>query len=294
MSSIKDRLEALIDENSPRLAEFLHHTWENQQNAITYKELREAILNGELSINYFLEWQQDYSRFINRAYEPIMQGMVKEAANDVLRRFSMTVRDEQAIQIGRFITDRGGRLIREVSVNQYTAINTLVRQATLTETLSIDHLARAIRPTIGLTTRQTQTTFRYYEKLREAGLSHKEAQQRQMTYAARMHRRRAGTIAQTEIAFAYNHGMDATVRQYAAEGLLPTMVKRWLTARNERVCKTCGPLHGEIVAMDSPFSIGIDLPPLHPNCQCKVQYLEEQYLTPAQRQRYTNQQQAAM
>lgn len=293
MSDIKDRLEALINENSPRLAEFLQRTWHNQQNAITYKELREAILNGELSINYFLEWQQDYSRFITTAYEPIMQNMVKEAANDIMRRYGMTVRDEQAMQIARFITNRGGQLIREVSVNQYVAINTLVKQAALTDTLTIDQLARAIRPTIGLTTRQTQTTFRYYEKLREAGLSHQKALERQATYAAKIHRRRARTIARTETAYAYNYGMDATVKQYASEGLLPVMVKRWYTARNERVCKACGPLHGEIVPMGSPFSIGKELPPLHPNCRCHVQYLEEKYLTPEQQRRYAKQPQAA-
>lgn len=286
MSTTKDRLEALIDYNSPHLAEILQHTWYNQQHAISYKELREAILNGELSINYFFQWQQDYSRFVNAAYEPLMQTIVKEAANDVVRRYGMSVIDAEAQQIASFITDRGGQLIREVSVNQYTAINTLVRQATLTETMSIDQLARAIRPTIGLTTRQTATTFRYYEKLVEAGMTPAKALERQATYAARMHRRRAGTIAQTEIAFAYNHGMDATVREYAAEGLLPIMVKRWLTARNERVCRVCGTIHGEIVSMDGMFSIGKDLPPAHPNCQCKVQYLEEQYLTPEQRRHY--------
>lgn len=286
MTRMQDRLEALIDENSPQLAEILNHTWANQAAAITYKELREAILSGELSINYFFQWQQDYSRFVATAYEPLMQAMVQEAANDIVRRYGMTVRDAEAQQIARFITNRGGQLIREVSVNQYTAVNTLVRQATLTETMSIDQLARAIRPTVGLTTRQTQTTFRYYEKMREAGLSHQKALERQATYAAKMHRRRAGTIAQTEIAYAYNHGMDATVREYTAEGLLPTMVKRWLTARNERVCRVCGTIHGEIVPMDGVFSIGKALPPAHPNCQCKVQYLEEQYLTPEQKRQY--------
>lgn len=286
MSTTKDRLEALIDYNSPHLAEILQHTWYNQQHAISYKELREAILNGELSINYFFQWQQDYSRFVATAYEPLMQTIVKEAANDVVRRYGMSVIDAEAQQIASFITNRGGQLIREVSVNQYTAINALVKQATLSESMSIDQLARAIRPTVGLTTRQTATTFRYYEKLVEQGMPPAKALERQATYAARMHRRRAGTIAQTEIAHAYNHGMDATVREYAAQGLLPKMVKRWLTARNERVCPVCGSIHGEIIPMDDAFSIGKDLPPAHPNCQCKVQYLEEQYLTPEQRRHY--------
>lgn len=286
MTPIKDRLASLIDERSPRLAEILQSTWQNQRSAISYRELREAILNGEISINYFFEWQQDYSRFINTAYEPIMQAMAQEASGDVLRRYGLTVRDDEVQQIASFITNRGGQLIREVSVNQYTAINTLVKQATLTETLSIDELARAIRPTVGLTSRQTQTTFRYYEKMREAGMKHQDALERQTTYAARMHRRRAGTIAQTEMAYTYNHAMDATVRQYAAQGLLPVMVKRWLTARNERVCPICGAVHGEIVPMDGTFTIGKDLPPAHPNCQCKIQYLEEQYLTPEQQRHY--------
>ena len=286
MPRVIDKLDALIDRDSPRLATFLQNSWANQASAISYKELRQAILYGELSINYFYQWQQDYSAFVATAYEPIMQGIVREAASDVLRIYGQTVRDEQMFQIGRFITDRGGQFIREVSVNQYRAINTLVKQATMTESLTIDKLARAIRPTIGLTSRQTATTFNYYGKLVEAGVDPKDALEQQGRYAAKMHRLRAGTIAQTEIGFAYNHGMDATVRTYAAEGLIPTMVKRWYTARNERVCPMCGKMHGEIVPMNGVFGRGILLPPAHPNCQCAVQYLEEQYLTPEQKSKY--------
>ena len=44
-----------------------------------------------------------------------------------------------------YITKHGGKLIREISTKQFNAINTLVRQATMTDTMTVkDQLARKL------------------------------------------------------------------------------------------------------------------------------------------------------
>ena len=72
----KDALKKLNDYINANTAEpmyFLHNMWTNQQNAITYKELREAIQNGYLDESTFLAWQKDYINFVAVHLEPLWQ-----------------------------------------------------------------------------------------------------------------------------------------------------------------------------------------------------------------------------
>ena len=58
------------------------------------------------------------------------------------------------------------------------------------------------------------------------------------------------------------------------KGLIPEgSTKIWRTAKDERVCPVCGPLHKSEVPLDEPFSTDagkIWSPPLHPRCRCDV------------------------
>jgi len=74
---------------------------------------------------------------------------------------------------------------------------------------------------------------------------------------------RAELIASTEVTRAY---AEAT-REVAAEvevvrGLV------WMTARDERVCPICGPLHGRLIRKGASFPGGYGQPPAHPRCRC--------------------------
>ena len=110
----------------------------------------------------------------------------------------------------------------------------------------------------------------------------RKAREKQLIYAAKQQRERANTIAHTEMAFAFNKGMDETIRQAQAEGLMGTMEKRWITAGVDNVCSICQALDGTQIGMDGEFDFpgkilfpGHKLtPPAHPRCRCAVQYIE--------------------
>jgi SPP1 gp7 family putative phage head morphogenesis protein len=79
-------------------------------------------------------------------------------------------------------------------------------------------------------------------------------------------RRRAHTIARTEVISANNRGnLDAYRESGVATG------KEWLTAHDELVEETCeenedaGP-----IGLDDVFPSGDDCPPAHPNCRCAL------------------------
>lgn len=272
-ASVLERLSKFIDRESPHMSSFLYRMWGDQQQAITYHELREAILDGGLSIDYLLDWQQDYSQYLSECYAPLAQKAIKRATKDLLFEYGGALCDPVADAMDEYITKHGGKLIREISTKQFNAINTLVRQATMTDTMTVGQLAKAIRPCIGLTQYQSGMVKRFYEQLREQGVPHKKALKRQMVYAAKLHRERADLIAQTEMATTYNAATKKVVKDSIEQGVVGADSERyWLDADDERVCDKCGGIDGEVVGTDEPFSNGIMDPPAHPGCRCGVGY----------------------
>ena len=136
-------LNSFIDHASPQLATFLTRQWNQQQNAITYKELREAIFAGQLDMHYLTQWQQDYSDFVATHYAPLAEKAIKNAAANLATAYGGALIDPLSTTVDSFIKTQGGKLIKEISTAQFNAINTLVRQASLSETMTVDQLARA-------------------------------------------------------------------------------------------------------------------------------------------------------
>lgn len=291
---IKQTLDGWIDYSSPKLGTFLARTWKNQQQALTYKEIREAIQNGQLDLKYLQQWRQDYSKFIINGYAPLAQQAIDNSVKAITSQFGVGAKILQNQHIDDFISSHGGKLIREVSQEQYKAINVLVRQAAMSEGMDIQELAKAIRPTVGLTQRQTQATYNYYEQQKKQALKdgHAEAQaqeiarHKQAQYAERMHRQRAETIAITEMAYTYNWGQQAYMKQCIQDGSIGGCQTEWRTAFDERVCDICGPMDGVITEIDEDFEIDIQMksgstkhvhgpavPPMHPRCRCVVNYI---------------------
>lgn len=270
---VLDKLNSFIDTESPRMSRILYRMWEDQQDAITYKELREAILNGTLDISTFLDWQQDYSNFLTESYAPLAQKAIDAATADLNNIYGVNLKDPVRGAMDEYINTHGGRLIREITEKQYKAINTLVRQAAMTDTMTVDQLARAIRPCIGLTESQVAQTKRLYDQLREKGVPHKKALRKQMIFAAKKHRERAASIAQTEMAYAYNAATQTSVENAIRSGdISEDSCKYWKTAKDETVCKKCNSVAGEKVKVNETFSNGLFLPPAHPVCRCAVGY----------------------
>ncbi len=98
---------------------------------------------------------------------------------------------------------------------------------------------------------------------------------------------RAKRIAVTETTRAYAYG---NLTAWQSSGLVSA--KRWYTARDERVCPLCGPMHGQIVMLDQNFRIieealppkmrgkyaPVYAPPLHTNCRCWLQPVTDKAL----------------
>lgn len=278
------KLRGFLDVKEPELVYFLHHTWNNQQRAITYKELREAIIYQGLDPQLILDWQQDYSVFVVRYLKPMWMAAIAEAAKELDAKYPKFFFDPASEGVKEWIETKAASFVTNSSKNQIAAINAVVARASQLQDMTVDGLARAIRPMVGLTIPQANANLNYYNKMIESGLSEKKALERSIKYSALQSRYRGYNIARTELAYAYNKGQHEGVKQAQAQGFMGEVEKVWCTADDERTCNTCGALEGQRVAMDGDFNFktkleatnpGIKLtPPAHPSCRCAVLYEE--------------------
>lgn len=90
---------------------------------------------------------------------------------------------------------------------------------------------------------------------------------------------RAARIATTEVTRIYAEG---NIRAWRETGIVGG--KRWMTARDDKVCPICAPLDQKIVSLDGAWTqnergeiveaaggMGLMAPPAHANCRCWLQ-----------------------
>lgn len=277
------KIRKFLNAKEPELVLFLQTLWQNQQKAITYKELREAILDGYLSEKVMEEWYQDYSRFVIEKVAPMWIDAMKEANKsftDVLGdRYIFNPMQENVV---KWTNDRAAQFVTNVTRDQVKAMREIIKRATQIHDMNVDELSRAIRPMVGLDWRQAIANENYYLNMIENGVKPRTALDKSIRYSARQNRHRAYRIARTELSFAYNQGSYYGTKQAQEQGLMGKVVKEWSCAEDERTCDVCGGLDGMQISIDDDFDfntklsdIGIKrVPPAHPHCRCTVLYKE--------------------
>ena len=289
-------LRSFLDANEPGLVRILVSTWQAQGKAITYKELREAILAGDINADILDDWMQDYNRFVVKYLQPAWEKAIVTAASEIERKYPQWHFDPMGDGVAEWTATHSAEFVTSVTTTQIEGLRAVVRRAAVLEDMSVDALARAIRPMVGLYQQQATANLNYYETLINNGMSEKRALDLSVRYSARQHRYRAYNIARTELAFAYNQGSYEGTKQAQAAGYMGETVKVWCTAADERVCEVCGGLEGKEIAMDDDIYYEIKdrdgnttrrrinpkltepatgkVPPAHPSCRCGVKYRE--------------------
>ena len=278
------QLYSFIDINEPKLARFLNNMWQEQEKAITYKQIREAILGGELTPAMVESWQQSYTRFVTDHMLPKWEEAFKAAATELKNQYPQFAFDGTAEAVREWNMNNAARFVTNSTTEQIKGLRAAVRYATdlVDSGMNVTELSRVIRPMVGLTAAQTRANLNYYQKLIDNGMSEKKARDKSIRYSARQHRYRAQMIARTEMAFSYNQGQFLAVKQAQEQNLMGRCKKVWITADTERTCSYCKSLNGKEIEMDEDFPIQTNLkgslikrcPPAHPHCMCAINYIE--------------------
>ena len=288
-----NKLKSFLAQAEPEAVEILVSNFNAQQNAVTYKELREAYLAGGITQKQFEKWQKDYSKLITGTLAPKWEAAATAAAQEVKDKYPYFVYEPSVSAGMDFIKQHGAELVSNLAQEQQQALNAVIQHVSGYTNVTPDEAARIIRPCIGLTKPQALANARYRETVKQAYIkahphgkpetAEKRAADAAARYAARQHRYRAQNIARTELAYAYNAGAYGATKDAQAQGYIGDCVKVWLTAYDERVCPICSAMDEERRNMDEAFSNGKLLPPGHPQCRCAVAYeeIENTNLTPA-------------
>jgi SPP1 gp7 family putative phage head morphogenesis protein len=277
-----NRLRAFLNTAEPNAIQMLVSFWGDQANKITYKELREAYLNGNLTQAQLEQWQEDYSRFVNEQLTPQWQQAMTAAAQEVQDKYPLYLYDPLMQGAQAYIQQQGAALVTNLVQEQRDALQHMIAMGTQYDGMTADEMSRIMRPAIGLTKPQAAANLRYYTAMKTAYIANgvkqssaiKKAQEQAAKYAARQHRYRAMSIARTELASAYNNGAYNATRDAQSKGYIGQCYKVWLTADDERTCPICQALDGQKTDMDGMYSGGYNLPPAHPSCRCAVAYEE--------------------
>lgn len=288
------RLEEFLKSDSVtgEPVEFLCGFWKDQQNAVSYQELRQAVMDGSISQETMRLWMQDYSVLVKERLSKVWTAAIAAgpAGQPILDGLDFEF-NMQSSGISNWISMHGAEFVTNCTKQQKDAIAALLDKK-MKDSHTVDELSRLIRPCIGLTESDTKAAARFYDNI-VANLKkdhprmkpesiRRKALDATHKYAERKHRARAMTIAQTESAFAYNWGADEGIRQAQAQNLIGTTKKHWNTSGDDRVCPICAALEGVEVDMDADFNIPgrvlfagqHKLPPAHPRCACAADYIE--------------------
>lgn len=290
---VLDKLNSYLNAASAEPIFFLTQLWDDQQHAITYKELRNAVINGYLDEKTMQAWQKDYSNFVNEKLKPIWLDAMAAANSELMSKHPDYFFDPMSSGIRKWIDEHGAQWVSSISDEQRDAISAMLDRS-FSGAFTVDELSRAIRPCIGLNKRQAIANLNYYKHIKESLIENnpamkeatavKKAQEAALKYAAIQHKQRAFNIAITEMAFAYNKGAYEGIKQAQEQNLIGRVTKTWSTAADESVCSICGALDGKSVDLDSDFDFNGKVlysgqrqtPPAHPRCRCAVLYEENE------------------
>lgn len=169
----------------------------------------------------------------------------------------------------RYAREASSNLIVQVTNTQRAAVRDIASRA-IYEGIPPVEAAKAIRNVVGLHSRYATAVFNFERGLIESGVPEDVVARRAAAYAGRLRTVRSQTIARTELQTAANRGRAEMWDHAMGNGLVDraTAQKQWLATGDDRTCEICAGVDTELVGVGELFSIGLEMPPAHPDCRC--------------------------
>jgi SPP1 gp7 family putative phage head morphogenesis protein len=286
--AVRDTMRVLhdyLERKQTKVARLVHNTWNSNAESLTFEDLFE-LQRGGFPTSALTRWQQRYRKVlaedlaqewqegIASAHKATVKATVIPSIARVMETLPITAIAARFVDARRQLLEAAWS--RRDLVNLAAAVTELTRTGLL-EGLHPNELAKRIRPLVGLTQRHAKQLARLDQSLAAANTPKEKRERILNSTAARMIRQRAQTIAQTELATAFNYG----VLQSFAEAVAQTgiqAVKVYRTARDELVCPICAPMDGQRVDVNDTFPAALPdsdftrFPPLHINCRCTINF----------------------
>lgn len=203
----------------------------------------------------------------------VLESTAQEAGSVLGRRREIAVVgafDVVNPRVTEWVREHAGARITEISEASRQTIREIIERG-YEARMSPQELARSIRDSIGLHSRQARALENLRLRMVKDGKSPAQIERTTEAYRKRLLRRRAEMIARTEIIRAETQGQLELWRQQVEAGILEaTAFKEWVVTPDDRLCPECEDMDGAKVPLDADFVGADDGPPLHPNCRCTI------------------------
>ena len=249
-----------------------------KMNRTLSPEMRNALQAG--NIDQFIQLVDVESLVDLGEYKNIITDMARKAGLEALKPIgginadlAFNLIDERAIA---YAQTRSSQLITNITGELRETIMQSVAES-MQGDFTVDELARRVRRNLPLTPRDAKAANRFFERnwnrFMEQGLTARQARERAeektKKYSEKLTRRRAKTIARTELADSAMQGRLMGWEVGIQEGMIDNQSKKEWIAEPD-ACKVCSPLDGMIILWNKEFPFGGRMAPAHPNCRCSV------------------------
>lgn len=265
-----------LQNSEPALAKKVNVLWKAMKEAVTDKDIEYIRQTGSVQQGLIDAWSIVVTEWVETALEPAWKKAVGSAGNSMFEALSRSRKATEfnSVQsnILKWMAERGGILIRELTEGQAKTINALLRHQVFQGITNNYQLSRMLLSFVGLLRIEAIAVANYRMELISQGMTLKKIDGLVEIYAHSLLKSRAKRIARTELCSAYNFGQWESLRQMKESGLVDEIEKEWLTADDERTCPICADLDGKKVGHDEQFSTGQLYPPAHVQCRCSLGY----------------------
>jgi hypothetical protein len=274
--NIEDQLNRFLVDAEPEVATFVKALWADMSKEISSPIAGQMISQRSVPASIIEIWDRQYADFIDGVLSQKWAESMRAGESNLASKWRLLT----PANINTWMDNRGPALFDGLITQQSRSLNQMIRFFATEAPLAQDTLASIISPAVGLTEKQSKALTGHFNALTEAGASEDSIRLSMSARASKFQRARADMIARTELASAYNGGIDVAIRQGIDDGVFEGEVQKvWRTQDDERVCPICGPLDETSVDMGDSFSsLGFtgDVPPAHPMCRCVVLYEDQE------------------
>jgi len=189
--------------------------------------------------------------------KPALADTLNAGGNSVMDRIRKQERfDPIGVEAVKWTTEHTAKMVVDITGETMLAIREYIKVG-IDAGKSVQKIAMELRPLVGLTSRDIMAVANYHEMLILERPEYTVATQREManTYARRLHRQRATTIARTETAIALSEGQR--------EGYGQMGIKKLERVEDPECCDICAEYNGKIYTIAEAQGVL----PEHPNCE---------------------------
>jgi len=260
-------LRARVSMQSPGLARSSLALWRSLAAALTVEQVDAVISLGALTAETQAVLTAGVADFAAGPLAERWRSSLRAGSRAVDTSFELLSRE----RVNDWIRRRSATLIVQQTEQQRAAVRALLSSSAEGDRRV---LSAALRATVGLTERQARALATLSNALVEDGAPVERRRAILERAASRAQRIRAQRIARTELASAFNGGVEESIAGALDSGAISgNVVKTWRRQNDERSkCDVCKNLDGDSVALGSTFAGGFETPPAHPNCRCVLLY----------------------